>query len=394
MDEIGLLREAAVIIMSAPAGAQSACSIVLSPSRMEQHEDRHARDLQIAWSFLDFLTPARSRLLRETFNPIESVERAPSVDVAVLLRITEEQALNVTKALTLPELRRRVDEVRDAVVTILDPPYSALLRETYDPPPVLYFRGNLELLSTATVAMVGSRRATPYGISIAHQIGRELGAAGLTIVSGLARGIDAAAHEAALRAGTPTIAVLGTGIDIVYPRFHRRLFAEIAENGLILTEFAPGTAPQPQNFPIRNRVIAGLCLGTIVVEASARSGSLITARLASEEGREVFAVPGSVLSPGSEGVHRLIQSGAKLVHNVNDVLEELRLPIRPAAAEPHVDENLREVLNLFSVEEAMHVDTAAARSGQSISSLAEKLLQLELEGLIRALPGSRYVRVV
>lgn len=358
-----------------------------------QHENQRARDLQIAWSFLDFVTPARSRLLRENFDSVESVERAPSVDVAALLRITEDQARNVTKALTLPEVRRRVEEVRDAVVTILDPPYSALLREIYDPPPVLYFRGNLELLSTTTVAMVGSRRATPYGISMTHQIGRELAGAGLTIVSGLARGIDAAAHEAALRADAPTIAVLGTGIDIVYPRFHRRLFTEIAEKGLLLTEFQPGTAPLPQNFPVRNRIIAGLCLGTIVVEASARSGSLITARLASEEGREVFAVPGSVLSAGSEGVHRLIQSGAKLVHHVNDILEELRLPTRPVARlEPSVDESLRSLLSLFSVEEALHIDQAAARSGEPISALAEKLLQLELEGLIRALPGSRYVR--
>ena len=362
---------------------------------MSANERQIARDLLVAWSFLEFLTPARSRRLREAFEPIEHAANASPVDLATLLSISEEQACNVTKALTLPGMQERVAATRDRVVTILDAQYSPLLREIYDPPLVLYFRGNLDLLSTPALAMVGSRRASPYGISVAQKLARELSGAGLTIVSGLARGIDAAAHEATLRNGAATIAVLGTGIDIVYPRFHRRLFEEIAEHGLILTEFLPGTTPAPQNFPVRNRIIAGLSLGAVVVEASARSGSLITARMAMEEGREVFALPGPITSPGSEGAHRLIQAGAKLVHDANDVLEELRLPrLEAARPAPMVPDDLRDLLDLFSPVEAIHIDSAMELSGISIGPLSEKLLQLELEGLIRALPGSRYVRVI
>lgn len=352
------------------------------------------RDQLIAYSLLDFLTPLRCRRLREVFDPLQEVERASPQEVARLLGITEEQARLVTKPLQLPQVAREVEGLRERVVTCLDEEYSPLLREIHDPPLTLYYRGNLELLKTGAVAMVGSRRATPYGISVAQTLGRELVRAGLTIVSGLARGIDAAAHESALRNGGATIGVLGTGIDIVYPRFHRRLFDQIAATGLLITEFAPGTPPRPINFPIRNRIIAGLCLGTIVVEASRRSGSLITARLACEEGREVFAVPGSILSASTEGVHRLVQSGAKLLHDVNDVFEELRLSTAPMPKNepPEVEQKLKELLAIFSTGEALHIDQAAERTGQSIAELSEKLLQLELEGWLQALPGSRYVR--
>jgi DNA processing protein len=360
------------------------------------HNSDPSRDLLIALSLLDFLTPLRCRRLREIFDPLQQVEKASPTEIAALLRITEEQARLVTKPLQLPAVARRVETLRDRVVTLLDDEYSPWLREIHDPPLTLYYRGNLKLLKTEALAMVGSRRASPYGVNVAQNIGRELVKAGLTIVSGLARGIDAAAHEAALRNGGNTIGVLGTGIDLVYPRFHRRLFDEIAASGLLITEFAPGTPPRPINFPIRNRVIAGLCLGTIVVEASRRSGSLITARLAAEEGREVFAVPGSILSTGTEGVHRLVQSGAKLLHDVHDVFEELRLPGRgPRPVEQQeVDPRLREVLELFSPDEPLHIDRAAAQTGQTIPEVSETLLRLELEGWLQALPGARYVRVI
>jgi DNA processing protein len=209
----------------------------------------------------------------------------------------------------------------------------------------------------------------------------------------MARGIDAAAHEAALAAGGRTIAVLGTGIDIVYPRAHTRLAREISAKGLVLSEFPPGTPPMPENFPMRNRVISGLCLGTLIVEATARSGSLITARMAAEQGREVFAVPGSMFSANSEGTHRLIQYGAKLVHDVDDVLQELpgNLTRKPEQT-PEPPDVLREVLHALSREEACHLDALAAELSRPAAALAESLLQLELGGWIRALPGSRYVR--
>lgn len=359
-------------------------------------QDQHSRDVLIAHSLLNFLTPARTRRLRDHFDPMARIEGASSIDVARLLSITEDQARGVTKPLHLPEVRRTVEQLRERVITILDDDYSPLLGQIHDPPPVLYFRGKLELLKTSAIAMVGSRRASPYGLMVAHQVGRDLVKAGLTIVSGLARGIDAAAHESALRNDGATIGVLGTGIDVVYPRFHRRLFEEIAAHGLLITEFAPGTPPRPIHFPIRNRVIAGLCLGTIVVEASSRSGSLITARLAAEEGREVFAVPGSILSAGSEGSHRLIQSGAKLLHRVEDVFEELRMEsavVSPPNLALPVDEKLGRILSVFIPGDPIHIDHVVDQTGQSIGELSEKLLQLELEGYLRALPGGRYIRM-
>jgi DNA processing protein len=216
------------------------------------------------------------------------------------------------------------------------------------------------------------------------------------IVSGLAAGVDAAAHTAALDTGGATIAVLGTGIDIVYPRSNRALFRRIETEGLIVSEFPPGTPPRKLNFPIRNRVISGLSLGTVIVEATGRSGSLITARTAAEQGREVFAVPGSIFSAGTEGTHRLIQYGAKLVHDVADITAELQelehLRMRKKK-EDTPDSPLREVLDAFSREEGVNVDTAASTLGRSVSQIAESLLQLELAGWVKSLPGARYVRV-
>jgi DNA processing protein len=259
---------------------------------------------------------------------------------------------------------------------------------------VLHVLGNRELLAKLSVAIVGSRRATPYGVNAAHKLARDLASAGVTIVSGLARGIDAAAHEATLEANAPTIGVLGTGIDVVYPRAHRGLFRRVAQTGAIVSELAPGTPPRRENFPIRNRIISGLSKGTVIVEATSRSGSLITARMAAEQGRDVFAVPGSIFSDKSEGTHRLIQYGAKLVHDAGDVLDELGGDMRVTKQrdEP-LDAPLAEVLAALSREEGSHVDLVAARLRQSSGEVAESLLQLELGGWIRALPGARYVRI-
>ena len=359
-----------------------------------QMNDPSPRDVLLALSLLPFLTPNRTRLLREYFGRVELACNASSKLLAELLSLTPERAEQVKNPLT-PERRAVVDSVRDAAITLADDGYPPLLREIIDPPLALHVRGNASLLSTLAVAIVGSRRATPYGINAAQHLSRQLAGAGLTIVSGLARGVDAAAHQAALDAGAPTVAVLGTGIDVVYPREHAKLYRRMIEGGAIVSEFPPCTPPSRENFPIRNRIISGLTRGTVIVEANTRSGSLITARMAAEQGREVFAVPGSIFSDRSEGTHRLIQYGAKLVHDGDDVLDELGeegLKILRAKSEPPPGA-LAEVLAVLSREEGAHIDLVAARLERSAASVAESLLQLELDGWIRALPGARYVRV-
>lgn len=357
------------------------------------HDDT-SRDLLIALSLLPFLTPNRTRLLLEYFGLPAAACSAPSGLIEGLLSVTPDQAEEVINPLT-DARREQVAALRDQVVTLHDALYPPMLREIADPPLALHFRGDPSLLALASVAIVGSRRATPYATNAAAHLVRQLAPSGLAIVSGLARGVDAAAHQAALESGSKTIAVLGTGIDIVYPRSNQRLFQRIAETGLIVSEFPPGTTPRPENFPIRNRIISGLSLGTVIVEATRHSGSLITARMAAEQGREVLAVPGSIFSQGSEGTHRLIQYGAKLVHDANDILEELpgqlRLTAQSKAEEP--PSPLREFLALLNRDDGTHIDTLASRSGRTPSAVAEALLELELDGWIRALPGARYVRV-
>ena len=357
--------------------------------------DVSPRDLCIAYALLPFITPVRIRLLREHFDPLEEARHAPPGLLQGLLSIDFEQAELVKNPLRNEPLRQQLDSVRSSSVSILDDEYPSLLKEIIDPPLALFYRGDLSVLKKPLVAVVGSRRASPYGSNAAGHLARELAGVGVVIVSGLARGIDAAAHSAALAGGGTTVAVFGTGIDIVYPRSHRRLVRSIEQQGLVLTEFPPGTPPLAANFPIRNRVISGICHGTVIVEATGRSGSLITARMAAEQGREVFAVPGPIFSRGSEGTHRLIQYGAKLVHDVNDILEELpgelRLQVLKEPSEP--ESPLREVLAVFQPHEAIHIDAAACKLGQSIAVVSQSVLQLELGGWLRAMPGSRYVRV-
>lgn len=357
-------------------------------------KDHAERDLLIALSLLPFLSPSRIRLLFEYFDSAASACNASSMLLAGLLSVTPEQAAHVRNPLT-KERREEVAALGERVVVRTDAEYPQLLREIPDPPLVLHCRGDRSLLTRGAVAIVGSRRATPYAINVAAHLTKPLAAAGLVIVSGLARGVDAAAHTAALDAGGTTIAVLGTGIDVVYPRSNMRLFERIAEQGLLVSEFPPATPPLAANFPMRNRVISGLASGTVVVEATSRSGSLITARMAAEQGREVFAVPGSIFSPTSEGTHRLIQYGAKLVHDVNDIVEELPgdLQLQAAENEQLPGSPLAEVLAVLQREEGAHVDAIAARAGRSRGEVAQSLLQLELDGWIRALPGASYVRL-
>lgn len=278
----------------------------------------------------------------------------------------------------------------NAVLTLADGEYPRSLLETPDPPALLYLRGRRELLARPGLAVVGSRSATPQGTSNAEHFARAFSAAGLTIVSGLALGIDAAAHRGGLDAAGSTIAVLGTGADILYPQRNRDLGERIAREGLILSEFPLGTPPHGANFPRRNRVISGLARGCLVVEAALASGSLITARLAAEQGREVFAIPGSIHSPHAKGCHALIKQGAKLVESADDLLQELGMSLaaaRPAAADPAVPGLLAHL-----GYDPCDIDTLCARSGLTASAVSAMLLQLELDGKVASLPGGQYQR--
>ncbi len=289
----------------------------------------------------------------------------------------------------------RVGAADRHVVVLGDREYPAALLQTVDPPLLLYLQGQLACLSSGTLAIVGSRNPTAQGKENARSFATHLSDAGLTVVSGLALGIDSAAHEGALAGRTPTVAVVGTGLDRVYPSRNRTLAHRIAEAGALVSEFAPGTPPLPENFPLRNRIIAGLAQGTLVVEAALQSGSLITARLASEAGREVFAIPGSIHSPQSRGCHALIKQGAKLVESANDILEELSVPAsKPTDSADeregggHRDDGLLEALGY----EPATLDVLGARTGMSAAELSARMLELELSGLVARLPGGLYQR--
>ncbi len=281
-----------------------------------------------------------------------------------------------------------------AIVTLADEAYPRALLETADPPALLYAVGRLELLRCPALAIVGSRNATAQGESNAESFAKALSDAGLTIVSGLALGIDAAAHRGGLAGPGATIAVLGTGIDVLYPRRNAELAAQIASRGLLLSEFALGTAPVAHNFPRRNRLISGLAQGCLVVEAALASGSLITARAAADQGREVFAIPGSIHSPLSKGCHALIKSGAKLVESADDVLAELggfrpsgfACTTAPGAAQ---DSGLLRHMGHDPVD----IDSLCSRAGMSAEQVSSELLRLELDGRITSLPGGLYQRL-
>lgn len=293
-----------------------------------------------------------------------------------------------------------------AILTLDDPAYPSQLRTLDAPPPVLYLRGDSVLLAEPQIAMVGSRNPTPGGVDTAREFASYLAGLGLVITSGLAIGIDGAAHTGALESGR-TIAVLGTGPDRVYPAAHRDLARRIAERGALVTEFPPGTGPHASHFPRRNRVISGLSLGTLVVEAAPRSGSLITARYAMEQGREVFAIPGSIHNPLARGCHELIRQGAKLVDSADQVLEEVGPQLRRLMAEPPAagdqdlgvsppgasamvtDPDYRQLLDAMG-HDPLAPDQLIARSGLSAQAVSSMLLLLELQGHVSSHPGGRY----
>ena len=292
----------------------------------------------------------------------------------------------------LDAARAWLDQPGNQLLTLADADYPRLLLETAAPPVVLYAKGRRELLGRPALAVVGSRHATPQGLRDAEAFAHALSDAGLTIVSGLALGIDAAAHAGGLAGAGSSIAVVGTGLDRVYPARNKALAHRLAEDGLILSEFPLGTPPLAGNFPRRNRLISGQALGTLVVEAAPDSGSLVTARLAAEQGREVFAIPGSIHSPLARGCHQLLKQGAKLVESAADILDELAWQTRlapPAAAGETATDPL-----LAAFDDApTALDTLAARTGLTSDALSAKLLTLELEGRVAPLPGGRFQKL-
>jgi len=289
-------------------------------------------------------------------------------------------------------------EAGHAIVTLADAGYPRALLEIPDPPTLLYASGHIELLMRPMLAVVGSRNATPQGESNAAAFAKALSEAGLTIVSGLAMGIDAAAHRGGLAGPGSTVAVLGTGIDIVYPRRNVELAAQIRERGVLVSEFPLGSGPIAHNFPKRNRLISGLARGCLVVEAAAASGSLITARSAADQGREVFAIPGSIHSPLSKGCHALIKTGAKLVESAEDVLAELsgfRATGSASAAAPQRQPRVSEqnALLMHMGHDPVDVDLLCTRAGWSAEQVSSELLRLELDGRVTVLPGGLYQRL-
>ncbi len=351
----------------------------------------------LALALVHGLGPRTGLTLAEAFAGPRAAIGAPMAEL-LARGLAPDVAADLRPALSRAGAERRVlADMGATLVTWGDASYPGRLREIADPPLALAVRGPLPL-DTLGIAVVGARRASAYGRRVAEAMGRDLAQAGLAVVSGMAAGVDAAAHEGALAAGGRTIAVLGTGIDGVYPAWHGRLAEAIARDGALVSEFPCGTPPLAANFPRRNRIISGLTIGTVVVEAAERSGSLGTARYALEQGREVFAVPGPVGVPQHHGPHRLIQEGATLVTGADDVLQHVAPAARDALLAARAGAALavlapveRRVLDAIGGDEA-HVDAVIGRAGIGAGPALETLLALELRGLVAQGPGKRFRR--
>lgn len=339
------------------------------------------------------------RRLLEQFGSPQAVFGAGDAQLLAVEGVTVRLVRSIRRHRTPDGVARELETVRQSgfsIVTLSDRNYPALLHQIPDPPPFLYVYGTLPTTGL-TIAVVGSRNATDYGISITRQICMDLARQQVTIVSGMARGVDTAAHAGAIAGGGLTVSVLGTGLDRIYPRENERLFHRIAKNGAVITEFALGAGPDAHHFPARNRIISGMCHGTVVVEATGRSGSLITARLASEQNRDVFAVPGNIHSFKSVGTHALIKAGAKLVVHARDILDEFEhmpngAPETAPSARPDLpvlnEEERLVIVNLQA--DSIHIDDLARKTVMAPGRLSGVLLQLELHGLVTQSAGKRF----
>ncbi|SCY77491.1 DNA protecting protein DprA [Nitrosospira sp. Nl5] len=350
-----------------------------------------------SWLALGLINGLGDESIRRLLVAFGSPAEILSANAASLERVVRKKvAYSILKGAEKKRIAATLEWLKDpanSIITLADPDYSSLLLNIPDPPPLLYLKGKRALLSSPMLAIVGSRNATPQGLSNAEAFAEAASNAGLCVISGLALGVDTAAHCGGLRGIAASIAVLGTGLDIVYPARNRDLAHELAEKGALISEFPLGTPAVGSNFPRRNRIISGMSRGCLVVEAALQSGSLITARQALEQGREVFAIPGSIHSPLSKGCHALIKQGAKLVESVEDILDELGCqPERRTtdAEEPVGEEPL--LLKQLGYD-ITNIDTLCIRSGLTAETVSAMLLTFELDGVVASLPGGRYQRV-
>jgi len=384
-----------------------------------------SREEELYWLALKLIPGLGTRTsgkLLDRFRSPQTIFRASRSELEAA-GLTGAVAQSIASGVTFEDAAAQQEKMVEAgaeLIAIGDPRYPQPLREIFDPPIVLVARGRIELLQSIMLGVVGTRRATPYGLAVAERLSADLAHAGLTIVSGMARGIDTASHRGALGAGGDTVAVLGCGVDIVYPSENRKLAAELAGKGLIVSEFPMGATAFPQNFPIRNRIISGMSVGVLVVEGAQYSGSAITAKLAMDQGREVFAVPGNITSKLSWGPNLLIKQGARLVQDWNDVVSELPAESRRhlieqgrqkllggeaasgeggqasllSDAAPEIGAVARRTLEALQVDVSVHLDDLLERvQDTSTSELIAALFELEMLGLVKQLPGKNFVKV-
>ncbi|MDQ2085903.1 DNA-processing protein DprA [Herbivorax sp. ANBcel31] len=346
----------------------------------------------------------KSKRLLEHFKEPYNVWKAKENELRKLTFLTGKDVFNLMDDKIKQQAQKHLEKINKnniKVLTINDELYPYYLKNIYDPPIVLFVKGNIKK-SEKYVAVVGSRKATSYGLSMAHTISGELSRYGITVVSGMARGVDSYAHKGIIDAGGSTIAVLGCGLDVVYPYENKKLMKSIIENGACISEYLPGIAPLANNFPARNRIISGMSLGVIVIEAGERSGSLITADFALEQGREVFALPGNVCSIKSAGTNRLIKEGAKIVTSIEDILEEININFSDENIENYfakkilndrffkgLDNEERTVASCLKSEPS-HIDLISKKTGFSVKLVSSILIMLELKGIVEQLPGKIY----
>lgn len=364
-----------------------------------------SREALVALNMIEHVGPVRVRQLLEHFGEAPKILSASKQQLLHVRGIGEETAESIVtweKSVDLAAELKRIADSGCEIVIQSDPHYPELLREIYDPPIVLYSKGKLLAKDKNSVAMVGSRMTTHYGIEVARKLAYQLAYVGVTVVSGGARGIDTAAHQGALSGKGRTICVLGTGINIVFPPENNELFERIAANGAVISQYPFNRKADKQSFAIRNRIVAGITLGTVVVEANLTSGALITANFATEYGRQVFAVPGRIDSPRSKGCHELIKKGAKLCEGAEDILSEFEY-LFPASNRPpapnetgvlpalELSDNEQKVFNTLDSEE-LSIDEVIRKAGLPSSAVSVALLSLEMKRLVKQLPGKLFVR--
>ena len=352
----------------------------------------------IGFNLIKGIGAVRMQALIQHFGDLEVAWNAPPIDLAragLGLKVIE-RILQARKNVDLDKLWAKIEAQGIKILTWEDEAYPQRLKEIDQPPPVLYIRGDYLPDDLFAVAIVGTRRVTAYGRQIAEELAAYLASNGITVVSGLARGVDAIAHQTVLKAGGRTIGVLGSGVDKIYPPEHRGLAEKMMESGAIISDYAPGTPPDASNFPPRNRIISGLSLAVVVIEAGETSGALITAEFAAEQGREVFAVPGSILAPQSKGTNKLIQNGALPLLSVNDLMQALdltRMSEQKAARRIiPADETEARLMKVLS-EEPLHVDEIRNQTELPIEKVSATLALMELKGMVRQVGGMHYVAV-